>query len=84
MAALMSMSAWGQATAPTGAATTRTPGTPGAADTPETSQGSPIDNSVTDDSSPRKISALKKQAAKDSKKNAATAAKAASSSAPKK
>lgn len=80
IAALICMSAWGQAApAPSAAATTRTPGTPGASDTPGASQASSSDNSVAVGSSPRQISALKKQAAKDSRRNAAAAANAAKS-----
>ena len=80
LAALICMSAWGQATpTPSTAGTTRTPGTPGASDTPGTSQASSGDNSAAVSSSPRQVSALKKQAAKDSRKNAAAAANAAKS-----
>jgi hypothetical protein len=99
VAALICMSAWGQtspggggntggsnAPAPSGAATTRTPGTPGAADSTGTLQASAGDNASVLDPSPRKVAALKKQAAKESRKNAAAAAdaaKAASSAPPK-
>jgi hypothetical protein len=90
VAALICMNAWGQvspddgghaggpnAPAPSEAATARTPGTPGASDTPGVFQAGSSDNSAAVSSSPRKISALKKQAAKDSRKNAAAAADAA-------
>ena len=87
VAALICMSAWGQtAPPPSEAATTRTPGTPGASDTVGTTQASSSENTVAVGATPSKISALKKQAAKDSRKNAAAAAgaaKSASSAPPK-
>jgi hypothetical protein len=97
VAALICMSAWGQATpsdgagdsiapTPSAAAAERTPGTPGASDTPGAVQARSNDTSIGVSSSSRKIAALKKQAAKDSRKNAADAAKAGktTSSAPPK
>jgi hypothetical protein len=86
LAALLSMSAWAQLASPGGggsaggpngispsaAATVRTPGTPGAADTPGALQASSHNNLPAASSSPT-VAALKKQASKDSRNNARAA-----------
>jgi hypothetical protein len=94
---LVSISTWAQATPPggsadginsvppAGAATVRTPGTPGAADTPGAVQVRPNSNLPADSSSPEAIRAMKKEAAKGPKSSApsADAAKPAAVTAPK-
>ena len=83
-AALMCMSAWGQASPGDGG---HAGGQNAAApDTRTTSQADGTDTSAADSTNSRKVAALKKQAAKDSRKNAAAAADAAkaASSAPRK
>jgi hypothetical protein len=76
VAAMMSISAWGQASPGNGGHT-------GGPNGPATLPAPSDDNSVAGTTSPSKIAALKKQAAKESRKNAAAAAKAASSAPPK-
>lgn len=86
LAALLSMNAWAQGTAPGGgsgggsngvspseAATAKTPGTPGAADTPGEFQAP--NKSLPPISSGRAVAKLKKQASKTSRKNARAAEK---------
>lgn len=84
LAALLSVSAWAQvappgsggaiggpnAAAPSGAATTHTPGTPGASDTPGALQSNHVDGSTP---SPAEIRKLKKQARKAARSSAPAA-----------
>ena len=91
---LLSLSAWAQvpaasgggaiggpnAGAPSGAATTHTPGTPGASDTPAALQASHAGDSAPAALSPAEIRKLKKQAQKASDSSAPVADAAKSSS----
>lgn len=72
LVALLSMSAWAQAVSPSAAATVRTPGTPGAADTLGAFQRS-SNNTLPAASSSPSVAALKKQANKASQSNARAA-----------
>jgi hypothetical protein len=83
VAALICMSAWGQTSSSDGGHAGPTPSGAATARTPSTSTSGDSSDPVS--LSPRQIAALKKQAEKDSRKNAAAAdaAKAASSAPPK-
>ena len=85
LSGVLSMSVWSQATAPSGgadginsvppaaAATVRTPGTPGASDTPGAVQVRPNNSLPADNTSPAAIRALKKEASKVPKSSAPAA-----------
>lgn len=89
LAAVLSVSAWAQGTvpgaggnpvgpngvSPSEAATEKTPGTPGAADTPGEFQAPNTSKNLPPASSDRAVAKLKKQADKASRKNARAADK---------